>query len=107
QPGGFEKVTSQSGRFTVEMPGQPTDKVEKSDEGERHTFAVVAAGPKVYRVAYFDFPKEVAQKDPQTVIKAYRDGFRSGKTLDGDKIITLGPGKIPGREYSLEADKGV
>jgi hypothetical protein len=105
----FEKVTSAAGRFAADMPGQPAETTEKLPSGTLHSFAVMAAGPSVFRIKYIDFPEgEVTKKnDPQGSLKAFRSGFREGKTFEGDKEISLGTEKIPGREYRLEADKGV
>ena len=102
----FRKVASKAGKFTVEMPGTPKEATQTTRSGAKfYQFETRPDVTKVYRVQYVDLNSK--ETDAQKVLKLFRDGFRKGATLVGDKEITLGARKVPGREYRLEAQKGV
>jgi hypothetical protein len=104
---GFQKFASAEGRFAVDLPG----KAERSEEasGGMTFFKFSVPVPQsflVYRVEYFDVPEGARTRNPQEVIKAWESGFRKGARFEAETEITLGPGKVPGREYRLVGEDG-
>jgi hypothetical protein len=108
-PIALQKFTSAPGKFTVDMPGKPVESTDKHMDWTQVSFSAVVAGDRVFRVQYIQFGANDVPNyaDPQEGLKRFRDGFRHDKTIEGDKVISLGPDKVPGREYWLEAAKGV
>jgi hypothetical protein len=105
----FQKFTSSSGKFSVDMPGKPVESTDKHMDWTQYTFAALAPDKSVYRVEYIQFAPNNAPQyaNPQEGLTRFRDGFRKGKIIHDDKVISLGQEKVPGREYWIEADPGV
>ena len=106
----FQKLESAAGRFTVEVPGAAKEKTEGlGDTGlTQHSFDVVVPPSSRFHISFIDFREaSIKGKDPQAVLKAYREGIRDGAEFEGDKVIHLGKAKVPGREYRLESEKDV
>ncbi|HLW66043.1 MAG TPA: hypothetical protein VKS79_12100 [Gemmataceae bacterium] len=99
----FEKLTSTDGRYTVEMPGKPTQTSNKSGGGLELHYAIVKSVIEQYQVIYVDFADSVIRgKDPQALLKAYRDGEYAKKKFENEKEINFGSNKYPGTEYRVE-----
>lgn len=96
----FQKFQSKDGKYSVEMPGT----AKETSQGNRGKAEVRPVITKIFRVQYIDLPNAQG-KQAQQVITVFRSGYRKGATFTGDKVIALG--KIPGREYTLEAGKNV
>ena len=106
----FRKFSSQAGRFTVEMPGQPFEQVEKGTTVVEHKFIVLAKDGDTlvkFSVGYFDMdPRAVQGKDPQLILVAGRAGFRKGSVISEDRKIVIGARRVPGREYIVKTPNG-
>jgi hypothetical protein len=104
----FEGFTSQAGRFSVDLPRKPTETTETDASRDAHIFTAGAAGPVLYRLEYVDPRVGVALKYPDTPqgLKANRDAYHQGLRVYGDQEITLGPKKVPGREYRMDLSDG-
>jgi hypothetical protein len=105
----FQTVTPKGGRFTVEMPGEPKESIDQAGtDEEEHTFGVALSDAKVFRVKYIDLVGwRIDPKNAQVILDVFREGFRQGARFEGDKEITLKKYGLPGREYVLEAEKGL
>jgi hypothetical protein len=105
----FQKVTSADGKFTVEMPGKPTDTTTDVSGWKHHQSAVLIVNKeRVYRyvVSYMDL-SGVDLSDPQKLIQLYQIGCRKGQKILEEKPISLGTRKIPGRDYRIETGTDV
>src|SRR5262245_48016073 len=99
----FEKFASAQGRFTVEMPGKPTETTEKTPGGQTLHYTNVKSLIERYQVIYFDVPENVVRSnDPQKLFKAYTEGAYRGAKLQEEKKISFGPDNVPGFEYRVE-----
>jgi len=94
------------------MPGKPVEETEEVDSpaGKLQVHSFIVAVPRtalVYTIAYIDYPATAASKDPQTILKAARDGMlgRPERKLIEDKELVLGKEKIPGRALLIEMPK--
>ncbi len=104
----LKEFKSNEGRFTVQMPGTPVEKIlDKQGTAKQYQY-IVANDDGAYLVSYQDNPGlqkatkdelakalEGAQKSAQTAVK--------GKLIQA-KEITLDK-EYPGREYEFEAAK--
>ncbi len=104
----WKKFSGDSGRFSVELPGEPKQQKQdvQTDAGKiTITMYIVEVGNGGYFVALSDFPAALVQAaDPEVLLANARDGaVRNvrGK-LVSDKAITLG--EHQGREIQFEAD---
>jgi hypothetical protein len=108
----FEKFTSGAGRFTVEMPGKPTESTKKTQNGAELHYAV--AKPSIieqYQVVYFDLPENIVKgNEPKKIFKLYTDGEYADAKIEKQKDIAFGADKLPGTEYRADtvfkADNG-
>jgi hypothetical protein len=106
-----DKFTSKDGKFAVLFPKdkQPMESVKDVDTtGGKLKLTIFAAEVKkdvAYIVIWNDYPDAVAKEQPQDVLARVREGSKGpdGKVIE-DKELTLGPNKVPGRDYLL--DKG-
>jgi len=104
----FQKFSSPTGRFTGLMPGRPTESVEKHAFADLHIFAAGTVDVAVFRIEYLDPPAgPFDSQPPQQSLTNFINGFRHDKKLQAQKELSLGPDKIPGREYVLEAQPGL
>src|SRR5262249_25940184 len=99
----FQAVESGAGPVDRQMPGAPEETTEDLGNGlKRHSFDVPVSGKINCHVSYIDLAAATVEgKDPQEVMKVFRSGYRAGTEPEGDKEITLGKERVPGREYRL------
>jgi hypothetical protein len=110
-PAGWRVITSKEGRFTVALPGTPTQTKQRvwtaAASLDVHLFVLDTKQDGAYVVSYCDLPAdEVKPGSEQQRLDLARDGAVSnarGK-LRSEKEITLNGN--PGREIEIEADKG-
>ncbi len=102
----FQKVTSEAGRFTAEMPGKPQTRDEQAGPVRSHSFVAPAADGSSYLIGYYDFPAESVQgKAPQDLLKVLSQAFLS----EGEKIVAtkeVAIEKTPGLDYQVVLPKG-
>lgn len=106
----WQKFSSDEGRFTVLLPGTPseesqTDKTEDGIPYQEHYFSVTQPNA-VYFVTYSDIAgEEVNQVDPDAVLKAATEGLLSdgGKLVSNHEISLSG---YPGREIQYRDSQG-
>lgn len=98
---------SKEGKFSVALPGKPTEKVSKPKFGdaviELHVFTAPQKD-RAFVVAYSDYPKAAIGADRDKFVGERVDanvGNLKGKLLSNEKI-TLGKAKHPGREVRFE-----
>ena len=110
QPGGF---TSDEGGFRIKFPGAPkvTEPTAKSAVGDlKVTVAIYAtADGSAFMVSYTDFPEAATKPDQlATLLDGIRDKVkgRDGKLVGDEKTIQFGADKWPGREFTVDKDKG-
>ena len=107
----WQTFTSKEGRFSVALPGKPTEETKQvpTPGGKKkalHVFVLASAADQIYHLNYSDYSKEAIQEDKnkETAFDAIRDGnvkaFK-GK-LVSDKKIAVGTGKKAGRELLIE-----
>lgn len=108
--GDWQKFSSTAGRFSVLMPGTPTeetqtDKIEDGRTYQQYYFTVTQP-EGVYFVAYSEFPgSEVSQVDADTILEAASEGILvdGGRLLSQREISLEG---YPGREIEYEDSEG-
>ena len=102
----FEKVTSEEGRYSVEMPGKSKSRTTKLRNGNvvyRNTVPV--SQEQHFTIVFMNRQGAKANKDdPQKTLAAYRDDEYGSLTIVKDREIALGEDKVPGREYLIELD---
>ena len=111
QPGGF---TSDEGGYSVKFPGAPkvTEKTANTGVGELKVTVATYANPdgSVFMVSFTDFPEAATKPDNHaTLLDGIRDGVvkgRDGKVVGDEKNGKFGPDKLPGREFTVDKDKG-
>lgn len=96
----WRTISNSEGRFTILMPGTPTE-----DKKDGHSF-MVQTDQGVYMIAYKDFPGEIGNLPPDQ----YLDQVSEELATDGDKVV--GKRKInlagyPGRELQYETADGL
>ncbi len=102
----WQQFSSESGNFTVLMPGKPTQKSETDADGSVTNDFTVVNGETVYLVTYADLVKEVTQLKPTEIFDAVCEGYAA----DGDKLINQREIKLngyPGRSVELKATDGI
>jgi len=110
-PEQLKPFSSPDGKFSVQMPGTPTQKTE-SAAGITFKMYLVERGSNGMMVAFADMP--IQANEPDAVIQKRLDGARDGAvkninaTLTSSSSITLA-GKNPGRELTanLPENKGI
>jgi hypothetical protein len=105
----FRKTVSEAGRFSVEMPGEAEEETETYEDGtQRHIFTAAPALVVRFHVSYYDFQDSIVSgRDPQMLLKVFREGYRSGVEYQDDREIQLGEAKVPGRQYVIDTGEGV
>jgi len=106
------RFASKAGRFTIEMPGEPKEQINKIDTAlgpiDLHLFVFSPDPNIVYIASYADYPEDVIKKsDSEKMLNGARDGAVkniNGK-LDREKKITID--KHPGRDISIVADQAM
>lgn len=108
----WKEFSSAEGRYTVLMPGAPTEKTQnlKTPVGDLSMHgAFLDHNHSGYLVMYNDFPEAFAQAAAQgsAALTDSRDSLVEGShgKLVGDQAITL-MGKYPGREIQMEMPDG-
>ena len=103
----FKPFHSEKGRFTIQIPGKPEEKSQEIDSGtgKTHLYMVTVEINKdlAFLVTYNDYEKEIADEDPQTVLKRVRDGNagEDGKLLE-DKEGKFSIANIPSRSLLIQ-----
>ena len=94
-----------AGKFTVSMPGKPTQESNTDEDGfVTHDFTVVN-GETVYLVTYSELVKEATQLEPKEIFDAVCEGYAN----DGDKLVNQKEIKLsghPGRSVDFKATDG-
>jgi hypothetical protein len=106
----WKEFTSPEGRFSVRMPGTPTDQAQKINSPvgtiELHVFVVEQSGAQ-YLVAYNDYPEAMVRSgDPEKVLDGARNGVVAnvrGKLVSEVKITLQ---QFPGREVRVMIPDG-
>lgn len=91
---GWKEISSAEGRFTVLMPGTPSE-----DKKEGSFTAKTQSG--VFTVAYKDFAEEVSQTTPDELLEQVSQGLAT----DGSKLLSkrkISLSGYPGREVKYE-----
>ncbi|QJW96130.1 hypothetical protein [Frigoriglobus tundricola] len=108
-----ERYTSDDGKFAADFPGAPkvTAKTTPSAVGnlQVHVATYANSDGSTFMVSYTDFPDPATKPDNLgTLFDGIRDGVkgRDGKVVGEEKTIKFGPNKLPGREFTVEKDKG-
>ena len=101
----WQQFSSLAGKFTVLLPGKPTQESDTDADGSvTHDFTVVD-GETVYLVTYSELVKEVTQLKPTEIFDAVCDGYAK----DGDKLVNQREIELsgyPGRSVDLKATDG-
>jgi hypothetical protein len=106
----WKEFTSSEGRFSVLMPGTPTDQAQKVNSPvgviDLHVFVVEQSGAQ-YLVAYNDYPDAMVKTgDPEKVLDGARNGIVAnvrGRLLSEVKITLQ---QFPGRELKVMVPDG-
>jgi hypothetical protein len=114
EAGGEKNVTftSQEGKFSVAMPGQPTKQTQKtpSEIGELNVnLFIVDQKDKGFIASFVDYPRgTVTDQSREKMLDGCRDGNVRGTKgkLQSEKRITQGEKKIPGRELVISLQDG-
>lgn len=106
----WEEYASTEGRFSVLLPGNPSEKVETMNTAagpiDLHLFSV-HGNDFEYSLAYNDYPDSLIQDvGPDAMLDRVRDGFVAGVKgkLLSELIISLD--EYPGRELKIEITGG-
>jgi hypothetical protein len=105
---GWNKFTSDAGKFSALFPGQPEEGAPAEKGIVLHTFRVVAR-PRIYMVLYSDYPDADLTLDTKTRLRAERDGFIKG-AAEGKLIaerefkFKRGSTELPALEFASEGD---
>ena len=102
----WQQFSSQSGNFTISMPGKPSQESDTDADGSiTHNFTVVN-GETVYLITYSDLATEVTQVKPGEIFDAVCGGYAA----DGDKLVNQRKIELsgyPGRSVELKAKDGM
>jgi hypothetical protein len=105
----WETYSSKGGKYSVSLPGKPTesDKPIDSAAGEItiHMALLSPNNDLAYLVTYNDYPDAaLAGTDKEGMLDGVRDGnLKSfGGKVASEKKMTIGKDKFPGREILLE-----
>lgn len=97
----FEKVTSEAGRFKVEMRGNRTQQTDVMKKSQTKVHRLFSSPSKLvtYSVQYFDLPSELVNLKPAPeLLDVYLIGYNTHNEILSDKKITLANSQAPGRE---------
>lgn len=102
----WQQFSSKAGKFTVSLPGKPTEESETDDNGSVANNFTVVHGETVYLVTYSDLVDEVDQLNPGEIFDAVCEGY----TADGDNLVNKREIKLngyPGRIVDLNTTDGM
>ena len=107
-----ERHTDEDGKFAVVFPGKPksTAKTTNSAVGQLkvHVATYASSDGSTFMVSYTDFrPEATKPNNLDTLFEGIRDGVKGsdGKMVGEEKSIKFGPGKLPGREFTVDKGK--
>lgn len=105
----LQKFTSKELGFSIEMPGKPMVSSRDLGMGMMEYDFEVRNGLKIFRVIVTDVGNVMPKnKDPQLILKAFRDGFRKDTLFEDDKeIVSVAKNAYPGREYQVDMGNGI
>ena len=91
-PEGWQPFTSSAGKFTVSMPGEPTESESTSQTAigdlTQHLFQYAKDGPE-FVVAYADYPDQASEADPVKLLEDTITGAAQGSTVQNQQASTL------------------
>ena len=91
-PEGWQAFTSSAGKFTVAMPGEPTESNSTSQtaigELTQYLFQYAKDGPE-FVVAYADYPPQTSEADPVKLLEDTIVGAAQGSTVQNQEASTL------------------
>ena len=91
-PEGWQEFTSSAGKFTVLMPGEPTESESTSQTAigdlTQHLFQYSKDGPE-FVVAYADYPDQASEADPVKLLEDTITGAAQGSTVQNQVASTL------------------
>jgi hypothetical protein len=99
--------TSKGGKFSVNLPGKPSEKTRKIKVGDRELdLHVVSVEQKdrAFVVTYLDYPKGTVGDDKDKFLAGVVErnvGLLKGK-VSAEEKITLGKDKHPGRDVKVD-----
>jgi hypothetical protein len=104
---------SKDGKFSVALPGKPTEKMNKVKVGDAeatlYVFSIDQKEPKCgYVITYLDYPKGTvgAEKEKFVAGVVERNVANLKGKVASNEAVTLGKQKHPGRDVRVElADK--
>jgi hypothetical protein len=107
----MQRFTGPDGHFSILMPGTPKAesdavKLNNSDISvTMHEYYIELENQNVsYMLMYNDYPPNVGNEPPQTLLERFRDGSLAGKTLITDRPISLHG--VPGRAFTARDKEG-
>ena len=102
-PEGWQTVTSSGGKFTVIMPGEPTETESTSQTAigdlTQHLFQYAKDGPE-FVVAYADYPEQASQADPVKLLEDTITGAAQGSTVQNQQASTLDGNAVISGEWA-------
>lgn len=105
---GWTVFSPEAGRYRVDMPGAPvvsTQPITGPGQTITLTDATVELSGAAYAVSFVDYPDRIAlSASSDVMLDKVRDGMAAGKTLRGEKKLTLG--RAQGREFTLTQASG-
>lgn len=102
----WQQFSSPTGKFTVSLPGKPTEELDTDDDGSVAKNFTVVDGETVYLITYSDLVSEVNQVNPIEIFDAVCEGY----TADGDKLVNKHEVQLdghPGRLVELNTTDGL
>ena len=108
---GLQKLTSETGGFSVDFPVQVGEKVEDLKNGlTHHIYFINTLGSgrlAAFHVSYIDFNEnDVRRRTPQETLRAFRGGYRQGVEFEMEKEFTFGPNNLAALEYQVKTPHG-
>src|SRR5437588_7059572 len=91
----FKTVTSETGKFTVAMPGQPTTTSEDVDGVTLNKLVVGVGNDMAMKVVFYTQPEVKQVPDVQQFMRQLSRDY--GSRVTDEREITLGERKVPGR----------
>ncbi|HEY9692399.1 MAG TPA: hypothetical protein V6D15_09350 [Oculatellaceae cyanobacterium] len=99
----WKQVTSSTGKFTVNMPGKPTENTGKDEDGLTTQSFTLNSDSGFYSVSYLDFSQmgEINSVQSQQLLDGVASKFleKSGAKLLNNRSITLAG--YPGQEFTF------
>ncbi|MBN1431094.1 MAG: hypothetical protein JXB07_22180 [Anaerolineae bacterium] len=96
------EFVSDEGKFSVLMPGTPTEETQTTTDGtDIHMFSVEDWGD-AYLVGYSDFPQDIIEgTDAEMLLDFARDGAAGDGTILSETSITING--YPGRALEIDS----